>query len=294
MRTDLSGGGWIAAASVQFGVVVILGKISARDGLPVLGVLAFRFAIASALLFAALVARRRSVRPARGEVVPLLLLGALGYAVEASFFFLAIARGTASAVTLLFFVYPVIVTALSVALGARAPGALVLGSLLSAVAGAALVVTSSGGIDISRVGVVFAVASAATFACYLVFTERTVQRTTSLVGAAWTSGAAAIALGAFVVATGTGRLPVGAQWWPVVGMGFGTAGAFACLFAGLRRLGAVRTAIVAALEPLSTAALAIAFLDEPARFGTLGGGALILAGAITASIARDQHAETLP
>jgi len=65
-----------------------------------------------------------------------------------------------------------------------------------------------------------------------------------------------------------------------------TAGAFVCLFAGLRRLGAVRTSIVAATEPLAAAALAVIFLSERLHAGTVLGGLLILAGAIAASIAR--------
>jgi drug/metabolite transporter (DMT)-like permease len=69
-------------------------------------------------------------------------------------------------------------------------------------------------------------------------------------------------------------------------MGILTAGAFFCLFAGLRRIGAVRTSIVASLEPVATALLALAFLGEPLGAGVMAGGLLILAAATTASVAR--------
>lgn len=289
MRVELIGGGFIALSAVQFGAVVIFGKVSADSGLPVVGVLAIRFTIASVLLAIIAKASGRSLRPARGEAIPLAILGSAGYAVEASFFFLAIARGTASAVTLLFFVYPAIVMVLAVSLGMAKPSPLVVGALATSMAGAGLVVASSGGLDITGTGIAFAIASAATFAFYLIGAERTLRDTSSNVGATWTSGAAAVALGAYVLVTGTGELPHGSEWWPVIFMGVGTAGAFAALFAGLRRLGAVRTAIVAALEPLTTAVLAIAFLDEPIRAGTVGGGTLILVGAIAASLARARH-----
>ena len=55
---------------------------------------------------------------------------------------------------------------------------------------------------------------------------------------------------------------------------------------GLRRLGSVRTSIVAASEPLAATALAVAFLNEPLRAGTVAGGVLILGGAVAASLAR--------
>jgi DME family drug/metabolite transporter len=69
-------------------------------------------------------------------------------------------------------------------------------------------------------------------------------------------------------------------------MGLLTAGAFAFLFLGLRRIGAVRTSIIASLEPVNAAVLALIFLGEPLRAGVLAGGALILAAAIAASLAR--------
>jgi drug/metabolite transporter (DMT)-like permease len=53
----------------------------------------------------------------------------------------------------------------------------------------------------------------------------------------------------------------------------------------------VRTAIIAALEPLSTATLAVLFLGDPLRAGTLAGGVLILVGAIAAGVARARRPE---
>src|SRR5207253_1009619 len=75
-------------------------------------------------------------------------------------------------------------------------------------------------------------------------------------------------------------------WAEVAGTGAFTARAFVCLFAGLRRLGSVRTSIVAASEPLAATVLAVTFLHEPLRAGTVAGGTIILAGAVAASRAR--------
>jgi drug/metabolite transporter (DMT)-like permease len=292
MREEALGGLFIALASIQFGLVVVLGKVSTNRGLPVESLLAIRFAIAAILIGAALLVARRSLRAAPGEGLKLILLGAIGYGVEATLFFLAIARGTASAVTLLFFAYPVIVTLGSALLGAGIPRALFAGSLASALAGVGLVVGSAGKLDVTTAGIVFALSSSTMYALYLLGIERTLRRTSSLTASMWVSAAASAAIAVFAVASGKAQWPVGArQWWPVLGTGFFTTGAFLFLFAGLRRLGAIRTAIIAALEPLSTAALAILFLDEPLRTGTLGGGALILVGAVTASIARARPPE---
>src|SRR5512143_942990 len=113
MPEELLGGVFVALASVQFGLVVVLGKVATNRGMPVASLLSIRFGIAAVILGLGLIAARKPLRAARGEGIKLLVLGSIGYGVEATLFFLAIARGTASAVTLLFFVYPVIVTLLS-------------------------------------------------------------------------------------------------------------------------------------------------------------------------------------
>lgn len=286
MKSDTTGAGLIALASLQFGGVVVLGKVSSDNGLPAIPVLSIRFAFAAVALLVVAAIGRRPLWPAARERTRLAVLGVFGYGVEAALFFLAIDRGTASAVTLLFFVYPVMVTLGSAALGARMPGLLIGASLSSAVVGAALVVASSGELDISQTGIFFALGSATAFALYLMGAERTLRDTSSLAGAAWVAGFASVGLALYSLATGIFDAPVGAQWLPVLGMGVFTAGAFVTLFAGLRRIGAVRTSIIAALEPLSTVTLAIVFLAEPVRAGTVAGGLLILIGAIAASLAR--------
>ena len=282
------GGTFVALAAVQFGGVVVLGKIVGGRGLPVPSMLAVRFGVAAAVLALVLAAARQPLRPAPGEGWRLVLLGAAGYAVESALFFLALARGTAAAVTLLFFTYPVWVAVLSAVTGMGLPGWLVGGSLAAAVAGAALVVGTTGGLVVTALGIVLALAAAVTFSVYLIGADAWLRRTSSPASAMWVGASAAAALAAFSVASGRGRLPAGGpEWWPVLGMGLLTSGAFLCLFLGLRRLGAVRTSIVAALEPVSTAMLAMAILGEPLPPGVIGGGVLILAGAIAASLARE-------
>ena len=96
-------------------------------------------------------------------------------------------------------------------------------------------------------------------------------------------------LGLFSFAAATGRYTspqMGTDAWAILAMGLASAGAFVCLLGALQRIGAVRTAIVSATEPLSAAFLGWVFLDESVSLGTAIGGALILAGAVAASLAR--------
>jgi len=281
-------GGLAAAASAfAFGSAVVLGKIAVERGLPIPAMLAVRFAIAAILVAIVLVALRRSLRAAPGEGLWLLLLGGVGFGAEAGFFYLALQQGTAAAVSLLFFTYPVWVTVLVALLGRGGPGLLVGLSLVAAVAGAAIVVASSGGLDITMTGILFSFAAAVTFAVYLILVDARLKRTPSLVASMWVTAGAAAALALFALISGEGRLPQGrTEWWAVAGMAFATSTAFLALFVGLRRLGPVRVSIVASLEPMATALLAYLFLQEAVRPLTAVGGALIVGASVTAALAR--------
>ena len=285
------GGLAVTASAFSFGAAVVLGKIAGERGLPIPSMLAFRFAVAAVLVALILLGLRRSLRAAPGEGVALFLLGGVGYGLEAGFFFLALEHGTAAAVSLLFFTYPVWVAAISALLGRGTPGALVLGSLAAAVGGAALVVVSSGGLDINGLGIGMALAVSVTFAGYLLAVDHRLKDTGSLVASMWVTAGASTVLGLFALVTGIGRVPQGTgEWWPVAGMGLFTASAFLGLFIGLRRLGAVRASIIAALEPVATALLALWVLGEPVRPLTAVGGGLIVAAAGVAALARGRDA----
>ncbi|HZD01803.1 MAG TPA: DMT family transporter [Actinomycetes bacterium] len=291
---DVLGSGLIVLGSLQFGGVVVLGKIVTDDGLPVPAYLAVRFAVAAVLLGAALAATRQPMAAARRERWPLAVLGMAGYGLEAGLFFAALRHGSAAAATLLFFTYPVIVTLLVAATGRGLPGGLVVVALCASVAGAVLVVAGHG-LVISGVGVLFALAAALVFSLYLLGADAVLDRTNSLTGSMWVSAAAAVALAAAAGVSGTHAWPVGmAQWAPVLGSGAFTAGAFVCLLAGLRRIGPVRAAIVGATEPLAASVLAVIFLGESLGAVTVVGGTLILAGAVTASLARHHRPPDRP
>ncbi len=286
-RMDTLGSGLIVLGSLQFGGVVVLGKLVTDAGLPVPAYLAVRFAVAAVLLAAALAVTGQPLAAARGERWRLVVLGMAGYGLEAGLFFAALRHSSAATATLLFFTYPVLVTLLVAATGRGLPGGLVVVALCSSVAGAALVVVAGRGLVISGVGVLFALAAALVFSLYLLGADVVLDRTNSLTGSMWVSAAAAAALAAAAAVSGTGAWPVGlAQWGQVLGSGAFTAGAFVCLLTGLRRIGPVRAAIVGATEPLAASVLAVIFLRESLGAATVVGGTLILAGAVTASLAR--------
>jgi drug/metabolite transporter (DMT)-like permease len=286
-RRETVGGLLVGLSALLFGVVVLLGKFARRHGLSVEAMLSIRFGIAALLLAVGLVALRRPLFAEPGERVGLALLALLGYAVEATFFFTALGHGTVAAVTLLFFTYPVLVTLGTWAIGRVAPARQTLLSLACALVGSVIVVGTGAGLQIETLGVVLALSSAITFSCYLVGADAVLRRTNALTSAMWVSAGASIGLFLYANAIGHWRLPDGSnEWFLLLGMGLASAAAFVCLMEGIQRIGAVRTAIVSALEPLAAATLAWLFLGEVVTWGIAIGGTLILVAAVTASLAR--------
>jgi drug/metabolite transporter (DMT)-like permease len=292
-RRPAAGAVFAVASAVQFGVVVVLASRLSRAGVPVTTALAMRFGIASLILAIAVVALRRPIAPARGERAGVVLLAVVGYALEASVFFAALAHGTAAAVTLLFYTYPVVVALGSwgVLRRGRPSGRTAL-ALAFASAGVAIVVGAGGSLVIERTGVSLALLSALIISVYLLGADVVLRRTEALTAALWVSGAASAALFAASFATGTWRTPVGwSTWGPIVGMGVATAGAFVCLLEAIRRIGAERSSILSSAEPLAAALLAWAFLDEATGVAVALGGILILAGSVLASLDRAREPE---
>ena len=286
-RNDLLGGLSAAASAILFGSIIIWGRFVLERGVPVETMLSIRFALGALLLLVAAVVSRQPVIAAPGERWRLVVLAVFGYAIEATLFFTATQHGTVATVTLLFFLYPVFVTVWAWALGGSVPARLTVVALLCAVAGAVIVVGTGTGLEIDGIGVLLAFATAATYSLYLTGADLWIQRTVAITSAMWISAGASIGLFVYANAVGHWEVPSGAaEWGPLVGMGLASAGAFFFLMEALARIGAVRTAIVSAMEPLAAAVLGFIFLDESVTFGVAVGGVLILAGAILASLAR--------
>jgi len=271
--------------AVLFACVVILGKRVQAGNLPFV-MLSFRFGCQSLLLFGALLLLRRPLLPDRGERIPLAVAGSVGYGSEAAFYFAALNHGSAAAVTLLFYTYPVWVMLVTIALDRRAPQRMLFVALGLAVAGSALVILGSGSAQITGVGILLALCTSFTYTAYLIGTDRHVKTTDPLTAATWLGVGACAANVVYAFAFGATELPAAGDWWQIVAMALVSAGAFAGMLAGLQLVGAVRNAIIGVLEPLTVAMLAYVFLDEPVTAAVAAGGALILGGAVVAMLVR--------
>lgn len=270
-------------AATAFGVTIVTQRRLAKDGLTVATTLGIRFAIAAVVLLAFLAVRRAPLRPLPGERRWALVLGAIGYAGEAALFYAALQRGSAGAVSLLFYAYPAIVTLLEVALRLRPPRVLAFAVVALSTLGSLLIVVTGDRVTISAGGVAFALGAATSFACYLLLSQRVVPRSSPVVVGAHVALGAAVAI--LAVGTALGAIHVPRREASLLLLnGAATALAFALLYAALGHLTAGATAVVMTLEAFVTVGLAAVVLDERIRPLQLVGGVVVVAAAVLVAV----------
>ncbi|HUQ40281.1 MAG TPA: DMT family transporter [Acidimicrobiales bacterium] len=289
-RRDLVGGLLAATGAFAYSITIVIGRTLAKAGVPSSLGLGVRFSIAGTLLLLAVVATRRPLLPVPGERRHALVLGGIGYAVESTFFYLGLANGSAAAVALLFYSYPALVAVIEAVIERRWPDRRTAVALVLSASGAGAVAAGGGRLDISGLGIVCALLSALTFACYLVAGGRLMKRTDALTTGAWVAVGAGGALLTRTLVGGDVSVPPG-HWAQLALYGASTAVAFVCMFAALRVLGASRTAVVMTLEAVFAVFLAALVLDEPVHLLEAIGGIGILTGAILVSLRRAAAAE---
>src|SRR2546423_14598112 len=122
-------------SATGFGALPVLGKAAYDAGLGPLSLLWGRFALAALAFWLLVIFVIRPARPPLACIVTGFLMGAVGYALEAGLFFVALERIDASLVELLLYAYPAIVTAVALGAGREAPGPRLLGALALATLG---------------------------------------------------------------------------------------------------------------------------------------------------------------
>lgn len=288
-RRELVGSIFGVLTGVLFSFVVIFGK-GLLHGQPPFTLLVFRFGIAALILGVVTVVSGRPLLPERGERLGLAAAATLGYGTESALYWAALNHGSAAAVTLLFYTYPVWVMLAAIGLDRRVPaGALIL-ALALALGGSAIVVVGGSGVDITRLGIVLALTCSIAYTAYLTGAARVVRRTNPLTTATWLAAGVAFANLTYAAILQGWSMPTGEYAaLRVLGMGVSTAGAFVCLIASLQRIGAVRNAILGVIEPLMVAVLAAVFLSEPITVSVAVGGVLILVAGVIATLVRGER-----
>jgi drug/metabolite transporter (DMT)-like permease len=289
-RRDL---GLASLGAFAFGCTVLFSRTVARDQLPPSVALGIRFGVAGMLLLVLLAALHRPLFPPPGDRLAALALGFFVYAIESTFFYMGLERGTAAAVALIFYAYPALIALVETITGAIRLRARTLVALVLSISGSAVVAVGGGKVAITPTGVLLVCGSIVMFSAYALLSDRVVPRTDSLTAAAWTAIGASLGVTLFGAAGSQLEMPSGGAFAALVANGFATAAAFTLFFMVLGRIGPTRTGICMALEAVTGIVLAAIFLGESVRPVVAIGGVAVLAGAVLAALVAPAPIESL-
>jgi drug/metabolite transporter (DMT)-like permease len=269
-------------SAAAFGAMAIFGKLAYDEGVNVGDLLLARFAIAAVVMLG-LVRWRGGFGDLPRRTAPAAFgMGAIGYAAQSASFFAALDRIDASLLTLILYVYPVLVMAGAVALG-REPWsgrrAVALGLSL---VGILFVLTGAATDRFDWAGAVLGLVAALVYTAYILTGDRLLSGIAPLTLTALVCSGAATTYAVTTVARGGPSLDVGvAGWtWLIMIALVSTVGAIMLFFAGLARVGPAVASILSVLEPVVTVGLAAAIFDEALSMGQLLGAALVLAAVV--------------
>ena len=295
-------------SSLGYGSGSVLAAPIYATGVDWLTLVTWRFAVGAVLAWGwiALSAERRlAARRLRGRpLLAALALGAL-FTGNAGTYYAGLESVPAALAGVLVYTYPVIVALLSLRFATRLPGRRPWVALALAVAGSALAL---GGIDVRSAppvsGLVLVWASAVIYSVWIILSARLSGERQDRLGsdapAAGSAGDAAVATAVMMSATfgvyAVGGVVLGrpmdpgtvpsAAWPGLVGVGFVASFlAIQAFYAGARRIGAAKAALVSTFEPPIIVTLSFVFLHQTLAPIQLLGAALILVAVVVAQTA---------
>lgn len=278
---------YILVSGAAFGLLPWFARIAYDHGAEPFGMLLARFAFASVAMVAIRVfVRRDEPRPSRSLEARLFLLGAIGYAPQASFFFFGVDRIDISLATVIFYSYPVFVVIASWVVFRHAPSVRTTLCLAVALVGTAL---TAGQVQAgSWTGVALMLGAATWYSGYILVSSRIVKHSGAFVSLMYVMIGAAVAH-AIIYALTRPDLPVDLTGWSaiVAAAVVSTILAMGFFFAGVSRVGPGEAAVLSTIEPVVSIAIGVTVLNEDMTAPRLIGALLVLVSvAVLAQLSR--------
>ena len=274
----LLGAGLTILSAVAFGAMPIFANIVYRDGVTPTSLLFLRFALAAVVMGIWLAIQKIPV-PRGRTLFYLFLLGGVGYAGQSFSYFTALKYAPAGLVAVLLYLYPALVTVVSVFVLKQSITPLKWGALVLSLLGILLVIgVQSGG---QLMGIALGILAAFIYTAYILFGAQVIRQADVRASSAMIFASAAMVYGGVVMAQGL-SLPVSySGWGAMLGLAFfSTVIAVWAFFEGVKRIGAVDAAMLSTLEPVVTVALGWSLLGERLTMMNMLGGSLIVIAAL--------------
>lgn len=285
VRSNGHGRGIVAIliSALGFAFYPIFGKFVFAGGASLATVLFIRFLIAAAVFWGLIIVRKSTIHLAKRDFLRLWLLGGIIYAGQAGLYISAVKFIPASMASLIFYVYPILVTILALATKQERLSVIKVGGLLFSIIGLIFVLgLNFGGLNV--LGILCALGASAIYSVYILTSNRVINSVSPLLSSAVISSAACVTYGLTGVIQGfTWNISV-LTWLDILGIAIlSTIIAILTFFGGLRRVGPTTASIVSTLEPVLTVGLAYILLGEYLNTTQGIGAACVLLGAILAA-----------
>ncbi len=293
MSRTLTGILLVAASGLAFGLLSIFNRQAGALGLGVPTLLAFRFLLAAAVLWAWLLAKRTPLRIPAPTLLGLMAMGGL-YVLEAGLYFLSARRIPVALTAVLLYLYPALVALVTWLRGRHAFTSRDGLALTLSLVGTALAVGRLGGTT-DTLGVLMGLATAVGYTTYLLLGEQVQRGLPTLVVATCVITTAGFGFLTWALLAGQWQPTLALQAWrPLLGLALiCTVVPIPFHLAGLARIGAPKAAMVSTTEPIAAACYGALLLHEiPTPLQALGAG-LILSAVILLAAARSDR-EPLP
>jgi len=264
----------VALSAASFGIMPIFARFAYADGAGTTTMLFLRFSIGGLFLLGVMKLRRIAF-PRGRQLLGFALMGAVGYTGQSFCYFTALKYASAGLVALMLYVYPALVTLLSVLFLHQRLSGRTVAALALALAGTALIVGlgSSG----QARGVLLGLGAAGIYAVYIICGSRLIGPGMAIPSSGVIMLAAALMFGGFSAAGGL-QLPHSAFGIAAIAAIalISTVVALVTFFAGMERVGPTNASMISTIEPVVTVTAAAVFLGEPIRLLNVVGGCLIL------------------
>ena len=265
---------YILASALCFGSMAIFARMAYASGVDIPSLLLLRFAIASALMWGTLVAKRMKLPRGRGMVM-LVAMGAVGYAGQAFSYFTALTYASAGLVALLRYTYPAIVALLSRLVFKHPFTWMQITAVGVALAGTVFIIGKAG--DGKPLGIFFGLLAALIYSIYILMGSRFPKDVTPTASTAVITSSAAVTYFVVVAVKGFHPPATGKGWVAVLAIALiCTVLAILFFFEGLERVGPVRASVFSTIEPVFTVLLAAAVLGDQITLPRVFGGVLIV------------------
>jgi drug/metabolite transporter (DMT)-like permease len=216
----------------------------------------------------------------RGRIlIGLVLMGALGYVGQSFCYFTGLTLASAGLVALLLYLYPAIVTVISVIFLKEPVSKLKITALVLALAGTVLTIGPAGGGQ--PLGIILSLGAAFIYSIYILVGSKIVKQGTAIQSSTVIIISAAVVYGGLLSVQGPAFPVTLSGWISVIALALiSTVLAVVTFLAGLERVGPTNAATLSTIEPVVTVTLASLVLGEIITPLRISGGMMILLAVI--------------